>query len=88
MKGLVAMGAVHLPPGFSYARRLTWTKAAGLVDIKGDGGTVALKNGAKSELLVRTDQRTHSIAGCCFSPSRACVNTCTSGPGCAKTGSV
>jgi hypothetical protein len=51
MKGLVAMGAVHLPPGFSYARRLTWTKAAGLVDIKGDGGTVALKNGAKSELL-------------------------------------
>eukprot|EP01046_Picozoa_sp_COSAG06_P048016 COSAG06_NODE_7094_length_2637_cov_2.378251_2_plen_81_part_00 len=49
MQGLVAMGAAHLPPGFSYARRLTWTKAAGLVDIKGDGGTVALKNGAKSE---------------------------------------
>lgn len=39
------MGAAKLPPGFSYTRSLTWTKASAHVNIKGEERTLAVKDG-------------------------------------------
>lgn len=39
------MGAAKLPPGFSYTRSLTWTKASAHVNVKGEEGTLAVKDG-------------------------------------------